>query len=220
MEINHEIESHAVPFDRVLEAMGIMQYASDTRVMFQMLFLTGCRISELDNMQLSKLYGDVLYWHLGKNQRGFRKIRLPAYFIKELKEYRNTHRIYGDKLFGIEAHTFRMYFAHFIRPKLPNWQEKRFKDRCGVLVPEYIYQLKGLRKDFQTLEFAKQLDKWKDASVALEFTSKGMKHSSTRITAKHYIENFDSLNIERYKHLTPGEILAAGILQTRLMDFA
>ncbi|MDI6738152.1 MAG: hypothetical protein QME12_06605 [Nanoarchaeota archaeon] len=219
MEINHEIDSHAVPFNRVLEALNIMQYASDVRAMFQMLFLTGCRMKELDNMQASMIYGNVIYWHLGKNQRGFRKVRLPNYFVRELREYRNTHRVYGGKLFGIDAHTFRRYFAKFIRPRLPSWQEKRFRDKCGVLEPEYIYQLKGLRKDFQTLEFARQLDKWKDASVALEFTSKGMKHSSTRITAKHYIENFESLDIERYKHLTPGEILSAGMSQMRLMDY-
>ncbi|MDI6738703.1 MAG: hypothetical protein QME12_09425 [Nanoarchaeota archaeon] len=84
---------------------------------------------------------------------------------------------------------------------------------------EYIYQLKGLRKNYQTLEFAKQFEKWQDASIALEFTSKNMKHSSGKITAYHYIENFESLNIEKYKHLTPAEIIANSQTQMRLMDY-
>ncbi|HZX44109.1 MAG TPA: hypothetical protein VFF28_00345, partial [Candidatus Nanoarchaeia archaeon] len=63
-------DSHAVPFDKVNEAVAFMKYGSDLRVMFEMLFLTGCRIKELDKMKISCFYGNVIYWELGKNQGG------------------------------------------------------------------------------------------------------------------------------------------------------
>ena len=219
-EVNHLAEGHAVPFDRIREALEVMPYGSDVRVMFEMLFLTGCRISELDNMKASKLFGNVLYWSLGKNQHGFRKEVLPDFYLKELAEYRKKNRTYADRLFGVNAHTFRRYFHKFIMPRLKGWHEKRLVDKQGVLQEEYIYQLKGLRKDYQTLEFAKQLDKWKDAGVALQFTSKKMRHSCERITAFHYIQEFDSLNIEKNMSLKTADILKDCISQTRLMDFS
>lgn len=217
--LNLHSESHAIPFDKVIEAVDFMEYGSTCRVMFEMLFLTGCRMSELDRMKISKFYGQYLYWALGKNQRSHRKEKLPKWYIEELKVYRNNHKVFRDKLFGINAHTFRRYFARDIRPNLsPAWQEKTLFQRKGALNEEYVLQLKGLRKDFQTLVFKKELDKWKDSGVALEFASKRVKHSSTHITSYHYLCNFEQLGVEKYKNLEPHQILKQAN-QKRLLDF-
>lgn len=71
---------------------------------------------------------------------------------------------------------------------------------------EYRYSWSGFRKTFQTLVFAYYWKKYQDSGVALEMVSKRMKHSSKGITAKHYIENVDSIQANQYLHLLPFEI--------------
>ncbi|GEM_PF-3849613 len=216
---NVHSDSHCIPFGYVIEAIEFMAYGSGLRVMFIMLFLTGCRISELDNMKISKIYGNFIYWKLGKNQKRHRKEPLPEKYLAELKFYRENNRVYQDRLFAMNHGTFRREFNKKIRPKLSkSWQQKRLIDIQGHLQEEYFLQLKGLRKNYQTLDFAKQLKKWKSADVALEFTSKRMRHSSKRITAYHYLENFEDLDILKYQELTPAEIFKQA-QQTRLFDF-
>ena len=218
--LNHDTDSHCIPFDAIQEVRDFLPYASPLRVMWTMLALTGCRIRELDNMRASTIYGDVIYWKLGKNQKRHRKERLPAWFLDELRIYRETHRVYQDRLFGVRSDTFRRFFNRDVRPHLtPRWRELRLVSFMGSLTEEYVYQLNGLRKSFQTLEFARQLEKWKDPTIALEFTSKKMRHSSAKITVYHYVENFDALRVERSTGLSPAEILGAAH-QRRILDFA
>lgn len=218
--INYEAESHAIPFSKVIEAVNYMQYGSAERAMFEMLFLTGCRMRELNEMRKSMLFGNMLYWKLGKNQKSHRHIKLPDRYMAELRYYWEHNRIFHDMMFGISSNTLRRNFNKFIRPNLSKeWNEKMPCMSSGFLDLDFVYQLKGLRKDFQTLEFKNQLDKWDDAAVALEFTSKEMKHSSSRITAFHYIVNFDQLEINRYPNMTPQDILNSSQIQKRLLDF-
>ncbi len=208
-----------IPFDKVVEALRFMEYASEVRVMFGMLFLTGCRISELSNMKPEFLFGNILYWGLGKNQKGYRKERLPEFYLRELDEYRRTNRIPAGFLFGIDGNTLNRYFTRDVRPKLgKDWQRRRFKPRGNEFGKGYVYQLKGLRKTFQTLYFADQLKKWKSSEVALEMTSKKMRHSSRRVTAYHYLCEFDNLKIDRFRGTQPAYLLQ-NEGQTRLMDF-
>jgi len=222
--INFLNDSHAIPFTSLIEAVDIMEYGSDVSVMFQMLFLTGCRISELDNMDVDHLFQIdekkfIIYWRTGKKGR-IRKECLPYFYIKELNHYRKYNRVHAKRLFGIENNTFRRYFNRYVRPLLSKvWQEKRLYEVQGILQEQYVLQLKGLRKDFQTLLFKKEIEKWKDSNVALEMVSKRMKHSSQKITAFHYIENFDSLDINRFAHLEPAEILRTSGSQKRIMDY-
>jgi len=214
------IEGRGIPFNQVLEASRIIPYASDVSVMFKMLFLTGCRITELNSMKKSKLIGNVVYWPLGKNQRTWRKEILPDFYIKELMEYRATHRVYQDRLFGISHFTFKRYFNRDIRPLLPpEWHKKDLRINGKMCKWEYKYNLRGMRKSYQTLIFKQELDKWKDSHVAVLFTSKRMRHSSTHITAYHYLCNFDELKIAELKHLSPAKILAQTLAQTRISDF-
>jgi hypothetical protein len=217
--IRHDVDSVAIPIDRVIEAFTFMKYGSVCRVMFTMLFLTGCRISELDVMLRKDIIEGMIYWFLGKNQHGMRKEKLPDWYLEELACYWKHSRTYSGKVFGVNSQSFVKMFNKDIRPKLSEeWQHKKYAPNKNLNRMEHIYQIKGLRKDYQTMEFARQYEKWGDAHVALEWVSKMMQHSSARITAYHYIENFENLHVDRYKKLTQEKILYSK-RQTRLYDF-
>ena len=195
-DVNLAVDSNAVPFGACLEAIEHMQHGSVLRVMFQMLFYTGCRKKELDLMRPYNFVDDYVFWELGKNQNNWRKKKLPVPFVKELKEYRRTHRVPSDKLFHISPETMRRYFNRDVRPFLSAvWHEKRLTLHKGVFKKQYALQLCGIRKSYQTILFARQLEKWKSGEIALEFTSKEMKHSSRHITAFHYISNFERVGV-------------------------
>lgn len=215
-KLNLEQDGTAIPLDEVKKVLDFMTYASTVRVMFGMLFWTGSRIIELDNMKRGNIYDGYVYWKTGKNQNDYRKEKLPSYFIEELQEYWHTNRILGDKMFGVASDTFRRYFNRDVRPFLGGaWHEERLVFKIGTIQRENILQLKGLRKTFQTYVFAQELYKWNNPEIALQFTSKKMRHSSTRITAYHYLNNFDVLGIDHQNFTKP----YVEVRQKRLMDF-
>ena len=216
-ELDLTDDTHAVPYPAIKEVLDYLEYGNVIRVMFEMLAITGCRISELDKFKMSELYGGVIYWKPAKRQP-YRKEQLPAWYIKELLYYRKNNRVYQNKIFGISANTFRRYFNRDVRPKLPSWTRVRLRAYKGALETEYILQLKGLRKTFQTHLFAQEYEKWKDANVAMEFTSKRMRHSTKHMTAYHYLENFETLDVENLKDKSNVEILANGC-QKRIFDY-
>jgi integrase len=192
-------ESHAIPFPQVKEAIDYMVYGCVERVMFLMLALTGCRLVELDRMSIKELFRDdkgyILFWKLGKNQKGNRRCSLPDWYIKELLYYRQHNRIYNNRLFGVTQKTFTRYFNDRVRPFLSlEWSKKGIM-LTNVLTSPNILQLKGLRKNFQTLKFWQNYKEWNSPDIALEMTSKMMKHSSRQLTIYHYIENFDRLGV-------------------------
>lgn len=191
-------DSKAIPLDEVQRAFDTLSYGSSTRVMFGMLALTGCRMRELDRMRRSMVYGDVLHWFLGKRQRHVRKVRLPGWFWSELRYHWSLERPPLDRMFSISAETFRRYFNRDARPLLGGvWEERAVRYQGERVVYGFRYQLNGLRKNYQTLRFSSQWQRWRDAQVAVEFTSKEMKHKSTHITCHHYIENFESLGLRQ-----------------------
>jgi integrase len=214
--LNLEKDGTAIPLAEVKKVLSFMTYASTVRVMFGMLFWTGCRICELDNMRRGNIYDDYVYWKTGKNQNNYRKEKLPKYFVDELREYWATNRILGDNMFSCKADSFRRYFNKDVRPFLGEaWYEERLAFNQGTICRENILQLKGLRKTFQTFVFAQELYKWNNPEIALQFTSKKMRHSSTKITAYHYLNNFDVLGITDPKNIKP----FTEVRQKRLMDF-
>lgn len=219
--LNIVVESKAIPFDKVMEVIQKVQYGCHESVMFKFLMLSGCRVKELDYLRISLLCGNIVYIPLGKNQKGHRKIKLPQHYLTELSYYRKTHRIYSDKVFGINNTTFRRAFNTKIRPKLSkSWVEKEMRLRKGGIPYKfYKFGLNGLRKNYQTILYKLQLIKWGSPEMAVEMTSKLMKHSSRKITCYHYIQNFDNLNIERYMYMTPDQLLKSGAEQTRLQDY-
>lgn len=207
VQVTHEAQ--AVPFEAVAAARERMEYASCARVMFTMLALTGCRIRALDNMKRSRLYeGGVLMFHEGKRTTGLRRVVLPSWFVDELTEHRRSHDIVQDQLFCFKSDWLQKSFLRQIRPLMgPAWNEMVIHVYGSYERLEYKLQLKGLRKSYQTHQFALQVAKWGSADIALEFTSKEMKHSSTRITAYHYLRNFDEINAEQSRKSSVADLL-------------
>jgi integrase len=208
----------AVPYSRFRELFHYLPRADPVRVMVLMLALTGCRLSELNRMTTDGLTGNVLYWRLGKNQQGWRSEPLPAWYISELAEYRATHRSALGRLFGPSAYTLRRYFNRDVRPWLSApWQRKRAHP--GYVGEEpYELQLKGFRKSFGTTVFWREYQHWRDAGVALEFASKRLKHSTTHMTAYHYLQHFEHVEVELWDQFLDAE--AAPEAQRRLADYA
>ena len=213
-------DSEAIPFPVVADAIQRLEYASAERVMFTMLAMTGCRIRALDNMFVDRVVEGVLHFHEGKSTTGLRRCSLPSFFWKEIEDYRKKHDVCSRRLFGVSAEHFTKVFLRVVRPYLGGlWVDKRPDFSHPIRQERYVLRLKGLRKNFQTLEFARDLAKWGDAGVALEMTSKRMRHSSARITAYHYIENFDAIDAERNAAFSMPELLRSGSRQTWLDEF-
>ncbi len=213
-------DSQAIPFPLVADVIQRLEYASYERVMFTMLAMTGCRIRALDNMFVDRVVEGVLHFHEGKSTTGLRRCALPSFFWKEIEEYRKKHDVCSRRLFGVSAEHFTKVFLRQLRPYLGGvWLEQVVDFSHPLRTKRYKYRLKGLRKNFQTLEFAQQLLKWKDAGMALEMTSKSMRHSSARITAYHYIENFDAIDAERNAYYSMPQLLRCSSRQTWLDEF-
>lgn len=207
----------AIPYQAFRDLFNFLPRAHPVRVMVCMLALTGCRLRELDLMVTDGLVGNVLYWRLGKNQTGWRSEALPEWYLAELAEYHARHRTLLGRLFGPEAYTLRRYFNRDVRPYLSReWQAKA--RRPGFLGEDpYVLQLKGFRKSFGTTIFWREYQHWRDAGVALEFTSKRLKHSTTHMTAYHYLQHFGATQVELWdQFLDARAVLEA---QRRLADY-
>lgn len=217
LEFDQANECHALPLRNVKEVVELLPYASAERVMFLMLYYTGARISELDKMNPKNLYDGYLYWPLGKNQKRWRKEKLPDDFILELSAYREKYSVPSSRIFHYCGESLRRVFNRDIRSRLPSaWQRKRLIPTRAGFKEEYILQMKGLRKTFQTVDFARELRKWNDAGFAMHRVAKRMKHSSTKITVSHYLEDLEAIGLENRALVVPD--IAFGV-QKRLMDF-
>lgn len=208
----------AVPYRDFRELINFLPRAHPVRVMVCMLALTGCRLAELDLMRCQDLQGNTIYWRLGKNQtRHWRSEPLPAWYLAELGAYVTTHRTAGDHLFGPAAYTLRRYFNRDIRPHLGSrWNAKRpFK---GFLREDpYVLQLKGFRKSFATTVFWREYQHWHDAHAGLLFAAKRLKHSTERITAMHYLQHVEHIDVELWDQFLSAEIHLEE--QRRLADY-
>lgn len=217
-------EFSAIPYREIVELINKLKYGSVERVMVQMLFLSGSRITELDNMTVDNLINArgqfYINWKLGKTQRGTRTEKLDARFIQELKYYRDHSRVYGKKLFGVNSQTFMRYFNRDIRPILnKNWNSYIMVPDKKIMKLEHKYQIKGLRKSHSILKFAKRIKEFHDVTAATEFTCCDMKHSSKNITTRHYLKDYNAIEGDKYAHLDPIDVLGQAT-QTRLMDFS
>jgi hypothetical protein len=214
-----DTECSAVPFEALQGLLVSLEYGSPSRVIVEMLALTGCRCASIDRMRIDRVYEGVLYWHEGKSTRGLRRERLPEWYWDELVYYREHYDVRGVHLFGLCWASWRKQWERFVRPVLPvMWQERRLVPFGSGWREEYVLQLKGLRKTFQTAEFYRQLARWRDAGVALQMTSKRMRHSSERITAHHYIKEFGRLD-PRDLGVSPAVALRGVGRQQRLLDY-
>ena len=140
------------------------------------------------------------------------------WFLKELDEYVKNHDFVNGRLFSFKHKTLNRYINMVMRPKIKgNWIIRRPSIKGSQTALDYKFQLKGLRHNFQTLDFASNLEKW-GKDMAIEFTSKRMRHSSYKITARHYIQNFEQLGIGRFKGRTMSDVFQ-GMSQTKLTEF-
>lgn len=213
-------EHKGIPFPVVTKAINEMAYASTERVMFEILFYTGCRITELDRMKRSNLEGNKIYWKLGKNQKQHRWEYLPQKYLEELKDYWKTHRVYGDRFFGVTSATFKSYFDKQIRLSLGGvWLEKERVYGHNMHNWQFKYQVKGLRKVFQSFVFYSLWDKYKDSNVAVLMVQKRMRHKSERITAVHYIQECEHLKLQEYIGKDMEEIAKSVIEQQKLFAY-
>lgn len=201
-------DGYAVPFDAIIDATNVLEYASAQRVMFLMLYYSGCRISELDNMKVNGFVKNVLFWRVGKNQSGSRSVVLPESFILELRQHRNEHKVRGIQLFSITSASFKRRFDSHVRPLLgQRWLQRTGLHGRNGFTKEYELQLKGLRKTFATHLFYRTWKKLGDATAAIEFTSKYLKHSSKGMTTMHYLENYDVLHLDKFGRMSLDEII-------------
>jgi hypothetical protein len=158
-----------------------------------------------------------MIWKPSKRQGGLRREIIDDAIIKELFHYRSLSRVPERKLFGMNYKTFQHNFNRDIRPNLSRkWQ--LYCPRHTGKNYEHLLLIKNLRKTYSTLEFSRQLDKWKDSGVALEMTSKKMRHSSTFMTSYHYLCNFDSVDVKKYEGMSYADIFRTDF-QMRLNDF-
>lgn len=213
-----------IPISLFLEVIDFLPYGHEVRVMISHLFLTGCRLCELDIMaEESKdcyLKGTRIFWKPGKGQKGWRTAELSVSYLRELMYYQETHKTEQNKLFGISAETLRRYFNRDVRPFLSEkWNLPTDKPDCKSPIDTFKFMLKGFRKTYATLIFAKAAKKHNDDySFALTYTCKVMLHSSERITANHYVNEIEPLEIDKWLGWTPCQILALAN-QRHLQDF-
>jgi len=216
MEPLEHRNNKTIPLDHVRQAINIMPYASHERVMFQFLALTGCRVRALDNVKVHNCYENgQVYWHEGKSTRGLRRETLPPQYWQEIREYRKHNNIRSNNLFGMTSETFTRLFSEKVRPLLgSDWNQRVLVVNAGCRTIAYKYQIKFLRKNYQTILFAQELARWKNADTALLFTSKRMRHKTREVTAYNYLEVFDTLDTTRSV-----EEQLKGPLQKRLDDY-
>ena len=214
-------EGRAIPISEVLYLFNILPYANGIRVGLQLLFYTGCRLSELTQMRRSELIDGVIYWKLGKNQthKAHRRERLPDAFMEELKLYWKTHRMPENRVYHATGSSLARRLNAEIRPLLrEQWRDKVRTLRKSGFTWEYVYQLKGFRKIFATLIFVHYYTKFNDAYVAGEMTAKRMMHSDSGLTWHHYILCAEQIDAKKYMHLLPFEISGTSAQRT-VMDF-
>ena len=219
--VNLEADGYAIPFESINEVINKLQYGEPNRVMFKMLFYSGCHIIELDMMQKSLLHEDgTFFFRVAKKRIGkLRKVKLPMDFIEELRYYWNHYLTYSDRMFGIGARTFVRYWNRDVRPRLSyKWNEKRPTNENSLLVLEYVLQLKGMRHTYATVYFAKFYKKYGDAYVAAELVSKLLLHSTKSITIRHYFSCLEVLGKELCELYDPMDILD-NISQKRMLDY-
>lgn len=197
----YEPEGNLIPFYLVKILFEAVPYASDLRVFFQLLHQLGCRICEVTRMKRSLIKGNFIYWKLGKNQKSWRKEFISTELIEEIDEYRRTHRVYSDRILGPTHVSLSQYFIKMRHTLGPEWNEQVEVVKNDAFCNAYKYQLKGFRKNFQTILFYYYWKKTGSPELAMEMVCKKMKHSSRKITFQHYIENINSIGGDVDKYL-------------------
>jgi len=201
-------EHTAIPIDTAINTIQKLSYASIERAGLILLFLTGARVSELDNMKITNIYNNQLFWRVGKNQNGKpRTVDLPLSFMEELA---NMRLKYGakERILPVKSDSFRRLITK-LRPMMGvEWLERTPIPKGGRVNREYKLQLKGFRKLYSTKLFAEKMAEWGSADIGLMFASKELRHSTTKMTATYYlVEDFNKVGINKYLNKKMSDIL-------------
>lgn len=186
------------------------------------LALTGARPCEIEGRKVSEIkLGSVWIWKPRKNQVGIRKEKLPTWFFEELDVFLDKGKYSNKDIFGITGESLARYINKYIRKKIGGrWLKKIPVFQADESIRwVYIWQLKDLRHNFQTLEWYKGVEKY-GHDMALYRISKRMKHSAKHITGTHYIESIEPLQCNKYKHKTMGEIINSMASQSSLLEYS
>lgn len=187
---------------------------------------------QANSMRVGEPY--ELYWHHildnrtivyrpGKQHyRRKRIIKISECFYQELMDFKKSAHFKDNKLFpGREKRRLQRQFnkkhRHAIGGK---WSQERTGHNIGIIKDKYIYQFRSLRNMSGTLLFWYFLNVYRNADIALQCTAKRLKHSTTGITAQHYISRLKYLDLDKVPvlpYLQLMDMLIYGDIQQRLV---
>jgi len=213
IETRLELDCRTTPFGEVMRlanSFGRRDKKPDNkRLAILWLALTGARPCEIENRKVREIILNKYWvWHPRKKQSGMRKELLPDWFWKEFNMYLEYGKYSNDDIFGLKGDSLASYINHHVRDKLRGrWLVKRpefMQDGRYRLV--YVYKLKSLRHNFASTLWYNLRHQYGD-EVSISMVAKRMRHSDQRITARHYIESIEALNLNKYGHKNMGDIL-------------
>lgn len=210
-------DGYAIPFDELKRLLDLFCYGNQYRVAFQFLALTGARISELKKIGLSCFYGNYVVWKAGKNQPGYRKEKLPNWFLQELFYYLKHHNHVASRIFPFDSSILRKILSSKRKQLGGPWLHMRPDPSKGAIKNSYLLQVKGIRHTLATLKFKNYAIKY-GFTYALEKTANDLKHSTYKMTTRHYINEWEELGFERYEGKTMAEIIKTEP-QTKITEY-
>lgn len=212
IDLDIDKDSKVIPFNevaRLLRTIKLHKGICPTYIATAWLCCTGARPAELENRKLDEvIMGKYWTWPPAKKQIGNRIEKLPQWFWNDFAVYLDTCPIQRNNVFGMSGESLASVINHHIRPLLGgDWIKKRpsFVRKGGYRL-EYIYRLKNLRHNFQTIEWYREKQTYGN-DLALERVSRKMRHSTKGMTAHHYIERVEDLKLQNYKDMGVGDIL-------------
>lgn len=209
IETRLEMDCRTIPFQEVMRLVNVFSRSDNKRIAILWLALTGARLCEVEHRKVREfIMGKYWVWHPRKKQSGMRKEHLPGWFQKELDYFLEYGKYANNDLFGLKGDSLARYINKYIRPKLGGeWLKKRpeFMEDGGYRLV-YVYKMKNLRHNFATTLWYNFKETYGE-EVSISMVAKRMCHSDQRITARHYVESLENLELHRYKRMSMGEIL-------------
>lgn len=227
MNSSNQTQAHTIAYDNKSQAIkyedlrrAFRKLPEREALAIGLLFGTGGRIQELGSMTIDNVRPDgTLYWPVGKNQKGFRHIVLDKRFLKRVQEHREGIDRADPRLLKMGGPGFSRRFQ-YARPSLSEeWQRMHEVKKGGKYGHVHDYNLAGIRKSYVTLRVAQEWRRLGDVHLAILKVQQEMRHSSPHMTAHHYVEDMQRLEVWKWVHLDPWEILLGDGRQSKLCDF-
>jgi integrase len=128
-----------------------------------------------------------------------RKVRIPPKVSEELLYYRDNNFFCKGKLFPFTSNSFRDRFNKKFRQELGgDWIAYSDNLRQGNIAQYHLYTLRSFRATCATLIFYYCRQAYGNADLSLVKTCQFMCHSHKFMTANHYIQRVEDLEIEKF----------------------